>query len=233
MINIFSLESLELVKNIVAIILAYLMIAGIAGAFQAWVAYKSGDDTAEQFGMMTINPFAHVDPTTLWLMPLGYAIFRVVIGLSRPVPIVWHSISEPLRKLKMTFVALAQPLAILGILVGMLVLQNITMVCLGIFKAIAVLPTEMRVYGYIMQALVGFSVWFIPYQLLMSFAQLYIYAQEKKGQSVNYMIVLMMVPLFGAVLLMDVSQWLLVHFLSYIELGMAGIVSLIITKAGM
>ncbi len=232
MIDLFNIEMLELIKSVVAIILAYLIIAGVAGAFQAWVAYKSGDDTAAQFGMMTINPFAHVDPMSLWLMPLGYVMFHVVIGLSKPVPIVWYNISAPLRKLKMTFVALAQPLAILGVLISMVFFQTIIMVLLSVFKMLTIFPTEVRVYGYIMQALVGFSVWFIPYQLLMSVAQIYIYEQEQRGNAVNYPIVLLIIPLFGAVLLIDVSHWLLAHFLSGVEFGIGVLVKSIIMKAG-
>lgn len=232
MINWLSLETLDALKAVIAILLAYLIIAGVAGAFQAWMAYKCGDDTAASVGMMTINPFVHVDPVSLLIMPFGYLLFHVIMGLSRPVPILWHNFDVPWRKIKMTLVALAQPIAMLLILVGMLFFQTITMVIMGVAHALAYLPTEAQVYGYVMRALIGFSVWFIPYQLLMSLAQIYIYEQELRGKEVNYTIILLIVPLFGAVLLLDVSQWLLVHFLSIVENGIGVLTSAVVTKIG-
>lgn len=240
MISWLSLESLELVKNVIAIILAYLIIAGVAGAFQAWMTEKAGDDTAAEYGMKTINPFAHVDPTSLWLMPLGYMLFRVIIGLSRPVPIIWNNIVAPWRKLKMFLIAIAQPLAILGILVLMLILQTLVLVLIGVSKNFAYLSVEIGVYDYIMRALVGFSVWFIPYQLLMSVAQIFIYELEQLGMDLSgaffgffYTIVLILVPLFGAVLLIDVSNLALMHFLSFVGGGIESVAKLVVTKGGL
>ena len=232
MINLLSLETLDTLKAVIAILLAYLIIAGVAGAFQAWMAYKCGDDTAASVGMMTINPFVHVDPISLLIMPFGYLLFHVIMGLSRPVPILWHNFDMPWRKFKMALVVLAQPMAILIILVSMLFLQTLTMLGMGMAHALAWLPMEAQVYGYVMRALIGFSVWFIPYQLLMSLAQIYIYEQEVRGKEVNYTIILLIVPLFGAVLLLDISQWLLIHFLSIIESGIGVLVSTVATKIG-
>jgi hypothetical protein len=231
-INWLSLESLEIVKSLIAIVLAYLVIAGVAGAFQAWMAEKAGDSTAADFGMKTINPFAHIDPTTLWLMPLGYILFHVIVGLSRPVPIIWHNFTAPLRKLKISLVAIAQPLGILLLLIFLLVTQALILVGLGITHHLAALPVEIGVYEYIMDAIVGFSIWFIPYQLLMSAAQIFIYEQELRGRSYNYMFILVVVPLFGAVLLLGVSRWFLAHFIVLINTGIGSVLKLMISNGG-
>lgn len=233
MINWLNLESLELIKNVIAIILAYLVIAGVAGAFQAWMAEKAGDSTASDFGMKTINPFVHVDPTSLWLMPLGYILFHVVIGLSRPVPIIWHNFTAPLRKIKMALVAIAQPIAILFVLAFMLLIQTFMLIILGLTNKLAFLPVEIGVYEYIMRALIGFSIWFIPYQLLMSVAQIFVYEQELRNKTVNYTLALIIVPLFGAVLLLDVSQWFLAHFVGMIGGGIESIAKFAIAKGGL
>jgi hypothetical protein len=222
MIQWLNLETIELLKNVVAILLAYLVITGVAGAFQAWVAYKAGDDTAYQFGLTTINPFAHIDPMTLWLMPLGYVVFHVVIGLGQPIPIIWDNFTRPWRKLKLACVALAQPMAIFMILAVMIAVQVGLVMLLLHFGAGSVLPVEIRVYSYILRALMWFAVWFLPYQVLMSCAQIFVYERGLQGMWATVLILL--VPLFGAVFLMDASQLLLIKLLTYIALGIGAIV---------
>lgn len=217
-----NLETIELLKNVVAILLAYLVITGVAGAFQAWVAYKSGDDTAYQFGLTTINPFAHIDPMTLWLLPLGYVLFHVVIGLGQPIPIVWDNFTRPWRAFKLACVALAQPIAIFIIFAVMIAVQIGLVMLLLRFGADATLPAEIRVYSYILRALMWFAVWFLPYQLLMSCAQIFVYERGLQGMWATILILL--VPLFGAVLLMDASQLLLIKLLTYIVLGIGKVV---------
>ncbi len=233
MINWLNLESLELIKAVVALILAYLVIAGVAGAFQAWVAEKAGDSTAADLGMKTINPFVHVDPTSLWLMPLGYLLFRVVVGLSRPIPIIWHNFTKPLRTFKMVLVAVAQPIAIMLILIFMVLVQRLILIALGLTHNMSLLPVEIGVYEYIMLALMGFSAWFIPYELLMSGAQIFTYEQELRGKSVNYMIALIIVPLFGAVLLLDISHWCLVHFVVGVSGVIESVIKFMVIKGGL
>ena len=203
-----SLEHIEIIKNVVALTLAYLMIASIAGAFQAWIASKVGDSTARSFGFMTLNPFMHVELMSLVIMPIGYLIFGVVIGLSRPVPIIWHHITRSLKWLKFTLVACAQPLAILIMLFGLLVLRLIFLVSLPTWSQAALLT--------IISAVVSFAIWFIPYQLLMSLTQIYIHEQEKRGVVSNQLL-LLLVPLLGAVLLIDVSRIALLYMLGGME----------------
>ncbi len=214
------LETLESLKTVVALVLAYCMIAGIAGAFQAWVARVCGDDTGDEQGMMTINPFVHIDPLSLLLLPIGYLLFKVVIGLSKPVPIDWRNIHAPWRRFKITCVAGAQPVAILSLLVGLIIFRLLIVAGLFVFGAAAYVPTALKVYSYIFGAAVGFSIWFIPYQALMSIALLYVYEQEQRGSAVNSFLILMLVPLLGAVLIIDPSRIALIKILSLIENGL-------------
>ena len=77
---------LEIVRTIIAyitIFLAYLVVITPSGFFRAWVAKKMGDDSAERYGLLSLNPFDHVDIVGLlvlfWLssswrtiMPFGW-----------------------------------------------------------------------------------------------------------------------------------------------------------------
>lgn len=202
------------------------MISGITGAFQAWVTHIFGDSTAREQGMTSINPFVHVDPTSLILLPVGYVFFNVVIGLSRPVPIDWRAIRAPWRKLKLVGVVFAQPFAILMLLFGLMVLRTGLILCCA--QSIGIVQTILHVYSYVFGAAVGFCVWFIPYQILMSLTQIYVYERELSAHPVNQMLILTLVPLLGSVLLMDVSRIVLTKMLSFMEAGIVFLVHFII-----
>lgn len=200
--------------------LAYCMITGITGAFQAWVALLCGDDTGREQGMMTVNPFVHIDPLSLLLVPIGYIVFRVVIGLSRPVPIDWRNVMQPWRWFKLTCIACAQPIAILLLLVGLILIRLLIVAGLLAFHGASYVPMVLGVYSYVFGAAVGFSIWFIPYQVLMSLTQMYVYEQEKLGNTQYSFWLLTLVPLIGAVLLLDVSRILLIKVLTGVEHGL-------------
>lgn len=204
-----NLELVQTIKILVALILAYLLIAGVAGAFQAWVADKMGDSTARDVGMMSINPFVHVDPVSLIIMPLGFLWAGIVIGLSRPVPIIWHNIRAPLRWFKLGFLALAQPLAIFGLLVLLLLLHVFShVIFVGLKWNVVAL---FHAYRYVLECVMRFAAWFIPYQLLMSLAQITLYELEQKRSFPGWFRIafLIFLPLFGALLLSQ-SFWVLI-----------------------
>ncbi|MBK7862303.1 MAG: site-2 protease family protein [Archangiaceae bacterium] len=49
----------------------------------AWSARRLGDDTAEQQGRLTLNPFVHADLVGTFLLPL----FNIPFGWAKPVPV--------------------------------------------------------------------------------------------------------------------------------------------------
>ena len=64
-----------------AVIIAALVISLSFHEFgHAWVAKKFGDDTAERAGRLTINPRAHIDPMGLLMVVI------VGFGYAKPVP---------------------------------------------------------------------------------------------------------------------------------------------------
>lgn len=90
-----NLKTAELLISIITFFLAYLVVVTIAGAFRAWVAKKMGDDTAEDLGLLSLNPVAHVD-----LIGLAF-LFIFMFGWGRYVPINPLNITSPWRFLKL------------------------------------------------------------------------------------------------------------------------------------
>ncbi|MBM18257.1 MAG: hypothetical protein CL947_04290 [Epsilonproteobacteria bacterium] len=53
------LELIDGVRLVIIAFLAYIPTTTISGWFTAWVAKKCGDDVPENFGFLTLDPFAH------------------------------------------------------------------------------------------------------------------------------------------------------------------------------
>jgi|SRR5579859_4343549 len=56
-----TVKNAEFFSFIVASSLAYFMITIFSGYFQAWIAKKLGDDTAEEAGFLSLNPVTYID----------------------------------------------------------------------------------------------------------------------------------------------------------------------------
>lgn len=103
MIN--SLKSIELLTAIIAAGLAYLIITMFSGYFQAWVAKKLGDDTAQEAGFLTLNPVIYLDP-------IGFMLFLVTgFGWGKPVPINPFNFTGKYRRLEILFTYGSQTVA--------------------------------------------------------------------------------------------------------------------------
>lgn len=70
-----------------------------------WVAYKMGDETANNQGRLTLSPFAHVD----WMGAI--MILLVGFGYAKPVPVNLGRVKMKNKKLAGAIIALAGPLS--------------------------------------------------------------------------------------------------------------------------
>ncbi len=82
--------------------LAVLITLTVHEYAHAYAAYKLGDNTAKNFGRLTLNPIKHLDP----IGALCLLFFRV--GWAKPVPINARNFKNPKRDFALT--ALAGPL---------------------------------------------------------------------------------------------------------------------------
>lgn len=88
-------QTIQYLMGVIAVFLAYLVAIGPAGFFRAWVAKKMGDDTAQQQGLLTIDPLAHVDLFGILCLAL------CGVGWGRNVAINPAHIEGPFRALKL------------------------------------------------------------------------------------------------------------------------------------
>ena len=100
-----------------------------------WAAYKLGDDTAERYGRLTLNPLKHID-----LMGLLMLLFAG-IGWAKPVPVNPYNLRNP--KTDMALISAAGPAAnfALAILLAILIrfiLFPMNLVSLGAFLVLGI-----------------------------------------------------------------------------------------------
>jgi Zn-dependent protease len=105
---LFNLDPVTLVARLVVLIVAFT----IHEFAHAWTATQFGDTTPRQYGRLTLNPLAHLDPMgSLLLLFAGF-------GWAKPVPVnayalqrqssaalMWVSLAGPFSNLLLAIVA--------------------------------------------------------------------------------------------------------------------------------
>ncbi|NIM47611.1 MAG: site-2 protease family protein, partial [Candidatus Aenigmarchaeota archaeon] len=91
----------QTVVELVLIFFALLVAIDIHEFAHAWSANRLGDNTAEQAGRITLNPFVHLDPIGTLM------IFLARIGWGKPVPVNPNNFKNP--KVGWALVSLAGP----------------------------------------------------------------------------------------------------------------------------
>lgn len=96
-----NIKSAELLFNIINVLIAYVVSAPLIGYTKAYVAKKMGDDTPEQFGFLTFNPFMHM--SRFWIILIvffQYFYGYTPIALGVYMPLSPGLITGKYRKLK-------------------------------------------------------------------------------------------------------------------------------------
>lgn len=151
---------LELLQHLIIIVIA-LTFHEVA---HGWVAKKLGDNTAEMYGRLSLNPLKHIDP-------IGFlAMLLVGFGWAKPVPIRAGKFKNP--KLGMALSALAGPVTNLLLAVfGMLLMEifavvavsntgfiffmdpkfeyNILMVAIKFFSYFAIMNVSLAIFNFL------------------------------------------------------------------------------------
>jgi Zn-dependent protease len=110
--QLLSGHTLPPTKQIVTVLLCFIVAVSIHEFMHAFVALKLGDTTAERLGRVTLNPVSHFEPfgfMGMVLISLGYNF----IGWGKPVPVnpsQLRAFPPEQRHRAMALVALAGPL---------------------------------------------------------------------------------------------------------------------------
>lgn len=87
------LEIIQGLQIIIISLLSYIPTVTLAGWFEAWIASKCEDDVPEQFGFLTLNPFAHFNVLGFGVLLIGRLLgdylpfFQGIPGWGRYIPV--------------------------------------------------------------------------------------------------------------------------------------------------
>lgn len=112
------MEILTFTTTIVFSVAVVALIISVHEAAHAYAAHLLGDDTARDFGRLTLNPLAHIDPFGTIILPLILVLFGLpVFGWAKPTPFSPLNLQNPRRD--GALIAIAGPLS--NLLVAFLV----------------------------------------------------------------------------------------------------------------
>lgn len=91
-----NIKIAQTLAEFIILFAAYLIAVTPAGWFRSFVAYRMGDETGKDMGLLTLNPFAHISIIGLTCFLLPFYRF----GWGRHVPVHIYLIDEKNRNLK-------------------------------------------------------------------------------------------------------------------------------------
>lgn len=107
-----TLATINAIKFLIAVAAAYFPTVAISGCFAAWVAKKFGDHTAEDQGLLTLNPIEHTNLFGLIVLLLTVTVkLPFIVAFGRQVPINEHHMMGRFRKIKYLIALWAKPIA--------------------------------------------------------------------------------------------------------------------------
>lgn len=105
------MNNLTTVQTVAIYILPLILAITLHEAAHAYMAHKYGDDTAKQYGRLSLNPMHHIDILGTIIFPLFSIVLGggMIFGWAKPVPINFARLHNPKKNL--FWVALAGPLS--------------------------------------------------------------------------------------------------------------------------
>lgn len=124
------MSNLSIIQTIAVYIIPLIFAITIHEAAHAFAANRYGDNTAKQYGRLSLNPLHHIDPFGTILFPIISIILGAmsgglgfIFGWAKPVPINYSKLQNPKKNL--LWIALAGPLANFGMaLIWALILKG-------------------------------------------------------------------------------------------------------------
>ena len=123
------MEELSTLQLISIWTLPVLLAITVHETAHGWVAFKLGDNTAQQAGRLTLNPIKHIDLVGTIIVPAVILLLSrlmgsmFIFGWAKPVPVNFRQLRQPRRD--MALVALAGPGSNLLMAIGWGLLANI------------------------------------------------------------------------------------------------------------
>lgn len=115
-------ELIDVVLSFFSVFVIIFLVFPFREYARAWIAKQLGDTTAEDCGMLTLNPLAHIDPMGALCMCL------CCIGWSKPTPISINRCRKVSQRTAVVLVSLSGPLALILLAFIMMIIAKVLLV---------------------------------------------------------------------------------------------------------
>ncbi|MBW1708874.1 MAG: site-2 protease family protein [Deltaproteobacteria bacterium] len=132
----------DMILRIALLALPVLIAVTVHEVAHGWIAFKLGDNTAQQAGRLTLNPIKHLD-----LFGTLVFIITQMVGWAKPVPVNPYNLKNPRKD--MIWVAAAGPAANILMAVGFSLLYHLTSRMAGSY------PSDMIIVPVLLISRVG------------------------------------------------------------------------------
>lgn len=236
-----TVRNAELLISLITFFIAYTVAITLAGAFRAWVCKKMGDDTAQDAGLLTLDPIAHMDLMGVIFLILFY------FGWGRNVPINPHNIHGSHRHLKLIaaylsdsfayFVAALLSIITLIIAVGprMLLIAQHMLICvqnmshLYLLGACPTLSSLTITLSFILIAFVYVNILLFVLNLILNIFSLILYlAMERSSGYATYnYYVIVLIPIILIFLFSQSLRLLAIHLISVLGYSISHVLGMV------
>lgn len=139
-------DMIEVVISFFSVFVIIFLVFPFREFARAWVAKQLGDDTAENCGMLTLNPLAHIDPMGALCMCL------CCIGWSKPTPISINRCRRVSQRTAVVLVSLTGPMSLLLLAFILMIIAKIIAVAVTsavVLYIYAALTTAAQISAYL------------------------------------------------------------------------------------
>lgn len=139
-------DMIEVVVSFFSVFVIIFLVFPFREFARAWVAKQLGDDTAENCGMLTLNPLAHIDPMGALCMCL------CCIGWSKPTPISITRCRKVSQSTAVVLVSLTGPMSLLLLAFILMIISKVILVTIAadvVIYIYAALRTAAQIAAYL------------------------------------------------------------------------------------
>ncbi|HEV2600956.1 MAG TPA: hypothetical protein VGT41_01530 [Candidatus Babeliales bacterium] len=216
---LLGIKNIESIIGLLLLTFVYLISITPAGCFRAWVGKKMGDDTAEEFGFLTLNPFAHINLFGLLILFLSFDT-RIILWRDMRIPIYtgfgWGQII-PLNPVNIggrhRFLKLAAVLfsnSFIFFCIPILALLFFKLVLLFTSPDVIGLTPSMLLATQLYRACMSLNVWLLLVESMISAVVLMVFYYDRElADRAYYVIVfapIVILVIFGGILSFYVEQ---------------------------
>lgn len=198
-------------------IFAYFPVITLIGFLQSWINTKLGDDTAKNWGFLTLDPAVHFDAYGFLILIFPWQLFGVDIniGFGKLVPYNPEGIYGKFAKLKKVLVLFSASIAAICTTLIFGILATLIMLSSKYFIA-QIGTTFLVAFLRMVQGLVSLGSELAFIYFIINLVDAVLYKFDKNDVIKSNIFFRFLIVIMAAILLSPIIRWILIFFISFL-----------------